>query len=308
MAIFKFPRRSSVCCLDVAPYSRFSSETNSEGLTLLEGDVRDSALIDDLVGRARRVIHLAAVVGVDDYMQRPAEVLDVNIMGTRLVFDACLKHDRPVLFTSSSEVYGTNTSVLHEDSDRIYGRYTSPRWSYAISKAVGEQYAHALAREGLQHVTTRYFNVYGPGLDRPGAGRVVSKFLGCIQEGRPLTLVDGGVAIRSFCYVDEAIDATAQLALSLGVNDRTVGRAFNIGRAEAVSMRTLAELMIELSGHTAGTVDVSGESHFGAGFQDIPKRVPSTQALREAIGFEATIGLREGLSMMLQRLGMLREQ
>ena len=137
---------------------------------------------------------------------------------------------------------------------------------------------------------------------------MVSKFLGCIQEGRPLTLVDGGVAVRSFCYVDEAIEATAQLALSLGTHTKTVGRAFNIGRAEAVSMRTLAEMMIELSGHTAGTVDVSGEAHFGAGFQDIPRRVPSTEALREAIGFEATIGLRDGLRMMLQRLGMLRGQ
>ena len=70
-------------------------------------------------------------------------------------------------------------------------------------------------------------------------------------------------------------------------------------------MRALAEMMIELSGHTAGTINVSGEEHFGPGFQDIPKRVPSTQALTDAIGFEAKIGLREGLTLTLERLGML---
>ena len=79
----------SVACLDVAPFTRLEAHPN---LTCLTGDVRDEALIDDLVAGSHRVVHLAAIVGVDDYMRDPAAVLDVNVLGTRIVLGACLRH------------------------------------------------------------------------------------------------------------------------------------------------------------------------------------------------------------------------
>jgi len=295
-------RGETVACLDVAPFGRLEPHP---ALTCIPGDVRDAAVVGSLVAQSRRVVHLAAVVGVDDYMADPAHVLDVNVLGTRRVLQACLEHSRPVLLTSSSEVYGINDEVLTEGSARMYGSYRSPRWSYALSKSVGEQYAQAYAREGLAHVTIRFFNVYGPGLDSLGSGRVISKFLGHIRDGTPLPLVDGGHAIRSYCYVEEAIDATLALALAVSADSPLLGRAFNVGRAEPVSVRRLAERMIALSGHKAGTVDVPGAEFFGADFEDIPKRVPDVSALAEAIGFEASIDLDEGLGRTLDAVGLL---
>lgn len=267
------------------------------------GDVRDAALVDRLVRDASAVVHLAAVVGVDEYLRSPDEVLDVNISGARNVLSSCALHAKPVLFASTSEVYGKNVERLREDSSMILGSSSSPRWSYALSKAVGEHLARALAHGGLQCVITRYFNVYGPLLDAPGQGRVLSKWLGRLQQGLPLRVVDGGSAVRSFCYVDEAADATAELLLALEGGVLGSGRAFNVGRAEPVSMLELAQRMLAMVGRPTDLEVIPGHTAFGRGFEDIPFRVPDVSAIREAIGFEARIDLQEGLRRVLVHWG-----
>lgn len=269
------------------------------------GSVMDTALIEDLVARCSRVYHLAAVVGVDEYIHRPDDVLDVNILGTRTVLNACLRHQKPVLLTSTSETYGKNTNALHEEADRVYGSSANSRWSYAVSKSAGEHYARAYGKRGLNYVIVRYFNAYGPLLDSPGKGRVISKFLGAIQEKRPLTLVDGGEAVRSLCFISDAAEATARLGLAVAPGSAVNGQAVNIGRVDPVSMKQLADLMIHLSGHQAGTVDVPGERFFGPGFEEIPYRVPRVDRLRELIGFEAKVTLKEGLTEVLAHWGLL---
>ncbi len=294
-----------VVAFDVSPFHRLADLEGSSALKLVVGDVRDRELVERWVMGAGRVVHLAAVVGVARYMSDPAHVLDVNLRGTMNVLRACHERGKPVLYASTSEVYGLNRERLSETSDRSYGSYLSPRWSYAISKSAGEQYAQALAFAGLRHTTTRFFNVYGPGLDKPGEGRVISRFLGLIRDQRPLTLIDGGDYVRAFCFVDEAVAATETLALRVGSDDRVTGRAFNIGRDEPVTMRQLAQRMIALTAHTAGTVEISGDALHGANFEEIPHRVPDLTAIREVIGFEAQIDLNEGLRRTLSHYGLL---
>lgn len=270
-------------------------------LSFVRGDVLDAALVDELVGRCGLVLHLAAVVGVDEYIKQPEHVLDVNILGARNVLLACERHHRPVLMTSTSEVYGKNQDVLIEDSDSLLGPSVNRRWSYAVSKLAAEHYARALASLGLRYVIVRYFNVYGPLMDEPGRGRVISKFVGCIQRGEPLSLVDSGGAVRAFCYVDDAVEATVRLALALEEGDDGVsGRSFNIGRDEPVTIRDLAGMMIRLSGHERGMVDVPGARFFGSGFEEVPLRVPDVTALQSAIGFTAGTPLDEGLRRTLR--------
>ena len=171
-------RGFAVTCLDTSDFRRLEAVSNDPRLRTVAGDVRDGALIDRCVAGAERVIHLAAVVGVDEYLRRTEEVLDVNIQGTRNVLDACARYGRPVLMASTSEVYGKNQGVVSEDSPAIFGSLSNSRWAYAISKAASEAYAVALSARGLLYVALRYFNVYGPLKDRPGKGRVISKFLG----------------------------------------------------------------------------------------------------------------------------------
>lgn len=295
----------SVVCLDHVIDLERLGDLGPRVVTV-EADVRDADAIERWVAQASRVVHLAAVVGVDEYIQRPVDVLEVNILGTRNVLLACTRHRRPLVFASTSESYGKNCSDLGEDFDRVYGSPAHSRWSYAISKTVGEQYAYALAGEGLVFCACRYFNVYGALLDRPGSGRVVSKFLGRIRDGLPLLLVDDGKAVRSLCYIDDAAEATARLALELSAAAPFRNSSINVGRVEPVTVRELAEIMIDLSGHRAGCKNVPGEVYFGAGFEEIPRRVPRVDRLAEAIGFYARTDLRTGLARTLDHWGLLR--
>ncbi len=290
-------RQLEVVCLDL--------DQPAAQVEWIKGDVRDAALIDQTVARCERVIHLAAIVGISEYLRDPVSVLDVGIMGTRNVLGACQRHGRPVLLASTSEIYGRAAGLLHEQSDAVLAAPSVGRYCYAASKMAAEHYAFALARAGLMVTITRYFNVYGPRLGPPGSRRVVSQFLAAIRERAPLSLVDGGAAVRSFCHVDDAARATVELALALGQDPRVAGRAFNVGRNEPVAIRELARLMIELSAHRGGVREVAGRDFFGTGFEEIPNRVPDVSALREAIGFEATIGLAEGLTRTLRECQLL---
>lgn len=275
------------------------------GVEWVVGDVRDAARVERLVARCDGVVHLAAVVGIDEYLRDPLSVLDIGILGSRNVLTACARHRRPVLVASTSEVYGKNPGDLGESSDVVLGPPSVRRWSYASSKIAAEHYAFALASDGLVFAIARYFNVYGPLLDRPGGRRVISRFLGAIRDGEPLQLVEGGEAVRSFCYVEDAAAATVELLFALGDEPEVAGRAFNVGRREPVTIRRVAELMVELSGHRAGIHDTSARELFGDGFEEIPRRVPVVDALKQALGFEARVDLREGLSRTLSHWNLL---
>lgn len=294
----------SVIALDVQ-HGQGKLDASLPGVEVVEGDVRDEALVDRLVARSERVIHLAGIAGVHDYLQRAAEVLDVNLMGSRAVLYAAHRHGRPVLFASTSEAYGKSSDDLREDGDTVLGPTANARWVYSVSKLAAEHLAWALTRDGLTAAAVRYFNAYGPHIDAPGRGRVLSQFLGAVQEGRPLELVDGGHAVRCFCYVDDAVEATVGLALALKPGP-LVGRPFNIGNREPVTMRQLAESIIRLTGHQAGMIDRSGLEFFGKGFEDIPRRVPDVTAIHQAIGWKARTHLEDGLRATLDVWGLLK--
>ncbi|MCX5934379.1 MAG: DegT/DnrJ/EryC1/StrS family aminotransferase, partial [Pseudanabaena sp. LacPavin_0818_WC45_MAG_42_6] len=261
----------TVVCLDTADPGRLDDLDSSVHKVI--GDIMDVDLMDSWISRCDRVIHLAAVVGVDEYMTRPHEVLD--------------------------------TGILEEESDHWYGSSQNYRWCYGISKTAGEHYAYALGRLGLTAAAVRYFNIYGAKLDAPGKGRVISKFLGCIRDGKPLTLVDGGHAVRTLCYIDDAAEATARLALELSPECSFNHSAVNIGRSEPMTVRELAEMMIRLSGHKAGTVEVKGTEFFGKGFEEIPLRVPNVSKLARVLNFKAKIEPEEGLRRTLDYWGLL---
>ena len=209
------------------------------------------------------------------------------------------------MLASTSEVYGKNERELDEGADGVYGLPPTSRWCYATSKLAAEHYAHAYGAQGLRFAVVRYFNVYGPGLDSPGEGRVISKFIGHLQRGTPLPLVDGGHAVRAFCYIDDAVRATVGLGDALLTGEAVGGRTFNIGRREPVTMRDLAARMVSLSGHTGGVIEVSGAVHFGPGFEEIQHRVPDTSALEAATGFVAGTSLDEGLALTLRHYHLL---
>ena len=256
------------------------------------GSVIDRDLLEGLVMRADLVYHLAAVVGVEHYVGDPYQVLDINVNGTQNVLRACYKHGRKLVFGSTSEVYGRNpTAPWREDADRVLGSTETDRWCYSTSKAVGEHFCFAYRRMGLSVVVLRFFNVYGPRLDVLDKGRVVTIFLGQALRNRPMTVIGDGKQTRCFTYIADTVAAI----VAAGLEPKAEGQVLNIGNDVETSIGELADQLLDVTGSTGGVRYVTEASVYGDSYEDIPRRVPDVSKMREVLGLESNVSLRDGL-------------
>jgi UDP-glucose 4-epimerase len=259
----------------------------------VQGDVTDiGSLSQALISGVDTVFHLAAIVGVKNYMDDPLRVLDVNVIGTRNVLELSRQHGTRVVFASTSEVFGKNPNPpFAEDDDRVLGSTKTARWSYSTSKAMAEHLVFAMHSACKLPVTVvRYFNVYGP---RQAPIFVVSQSIHRILNGHRPYLFDTGDQTRCFTYVDDAVAGTLLAAES----NAAIGEAFNIGSMTETSMREVVDLAIKTadvdSVSEAEAVDTA--ERYGGRYEDIPRRIPdSTKAQRE-LGWRLTVDVAEGI-------------
>jgi UDP-glucose 4-epimerase len=281
-----------VTILDVVGDLKVRQHLGAPGFQYVRDSIFNEAILDGLTLRADLVYHLAAVVGVEHYVGDPYQVLNVNINGTQAVLRSAYKHRRPVVFASTSEVYGRNPHVpFSEDDDRVLGSTRIDRWCYSTSKAAAEHFCFAYHRLGLPVVILRYFNVYGPRLDRLDVGRVITIFMGQVLRGEPLTVIGDGSQTRCFTYVDDAIRAT----IAAGRVPEAVGGVFNIGSAEETSIGDLARTMIRAANSPSRIVFVPQATVYGTSYEDVPRRVPALARMHEVLGVRADTGLEKGL-------------
>ncbi|QRN80958.1 MAG: NAD-dependent epimerase/dehydratase family protein [Nocardiopsis sp. BM-2018] len=267
------------------------SPPESAGAARIHGDVRDP----DHVARAIRrgvdvVYHLAAVVGVDQYLARPLDVIDINFTGTRNVLEASARAEARVVMASTSEVFGKNPSVpWSEDDDRVLGATSRARWSYGTSKALAEHLAFGFASQRRLPVSiVRYFNAYGPG-QRPAY--LVSRLVHRALNGLPLTVYDGGRQTRCMTFVADTVEAT----LAAGTAPAALGEAFNIGSHRENTVSEVAALISELTGGAVPVRDVDTGAGLGTEYEDLGRRIPDTAKARKLLGWEYRTPLREGL-------------
>ena len=287
-------RGDEVFVLDTAPHTKVSHNLSKERFHYIKNSIFERDLLESLIRRVDLIYHLAAVVGVEHYVEDPLHVLNINVNGTQEVLKLAHKYDKKVIFSSTSEIYGKNPKIPFEEdtSDRLLGPTNIDRWCYSTSKAVGEHFCFAYAKLGLKVVILRYFNVYGPRLDWLDRGRVITIFLGQLLRGEDLTVIGDGSQTRCFTYIDDAIEATVQA----GIKKEAEGQIFNIGTDVETSIRELAETMIELYPHTGSKIRyVPQEEVYGKSYEDIPRRVPSIRKMKEILGVTPKTNLREGL-------------
>jgi len=259
--------------------------TGTGAVELVEGSTTDAATVDELVAQADVVLHLASAVGVQLIVSNPLDSLLKNVRGADNVFSACARHDKRVLYTSTSEVYGKNsTGALSEDSDRILGSPYMSRWSYAIAKSFGESMAYGLHRQkGTETITVRLFNTVGP--RQTGMyGMVVPRFVRQAIEGEDLTVFGNGTQTRCFAHVHDSVAAI----LALLDTDEAVGKVFNIGTTDEVAIIELARRVIERAGSDSKIQLVPYAEAYDEGFEELGRRKPDTSAIRELIGWEPT--------------------
>jgi UDP-glucose 4-epimerase len=252
------------------------------------GSILNADLLDDLMSRADICFHLAAAVGVNLIVERPLESLATNIRGSEIVFEKAHKHATKVVVTSTSEIYGKNTSDrLHEEDDRILGSPLKSRWSYSEAKAIEEILAYTYWRQkALPTVIVRLFNTVGP-RQTGHYGMVIPRFVSQAIKGEPLTVYGTGQQTRCFCYVGDAVDGI----LRLTDHPDASGRAYNIGGQEEVSVEELARRVIDVVGSKSKIRYVPYDEAYEEGFEDMQRRVPDTSRAHQLVGFEPTVGL-----------------
>ncbi|MGD9768664.1 MAG: NAD-dependent epimerase/dehydratase family protein, partial [Pseudolabrys sp.] len=259
-------------------------------LRRIKGDVRDLAALKEAVGDATLVFHLAAIAGVSKYFRIPAEVMEINVLGTYNVLEA-IKDNRNVrafFDFSTSEIYGSNCFGAREDGDVKMENIFAKRWTYATSKMASEKFGMAYYWQyGVPFVGVRPFNVYGPG--QVGEG-VISYFLNACLKQETIKITGDGSQCRTYCYVDDFVDGIRVLVDNV---DKAIGTSFNIGRStEMYSVLSLAQLVQDIAGVPQSVEYVQ---HTG---DDVMVRSPSVAKLT-ALGYKPKVDLREGLTRTL---------
>lgn len=261
------------------------------------GSILNADLVDDLVSRCDAVFHLAAAVGVHLIVERPLQSLATNLRGSEIVFEKAHKHGRKILITSTSEIYGKNTSDrLSEEDDRILGSPLKSRWSYSEAKAIDEILAYTYWREkGLPTVIVRLFNTVGP-RQTGHYGMVIPRFVSQALRGEPITVYGDGTQTRCFCYVGDIVGALIKLI----DEPDAYGKVFNLGGTEEISIADLAQKIADVAGSSSKVRYVTYEEAYEEGFEDMQRRVPDITRVRNLIGFEPTIDLDRIVELVVE--------
>ena len=249
----------------------------------IEGSILDTKLLTPLINDADFVFHLAAAVGVFNIVNNPLASLLTNIRGTENVLEAALETKTPVFLTSSSEVYGKNVSdSLKESDNRILGSPTTLRWSYSEAKAIDESLAFAyFVEKKLETRIVRFFNTVGP--RQLGAyGMVVPRFVKAALMNEPITIYGDGNQTRCFAHVYDVIDAVISIAFA----KNTIGKVINIGNDFEISINSLARKIIEETGSKSEIVYVPYSEAYGAGFEDMERRVPNIDLINQLVNWK----------------------
>lgn len=229
------------------------------------------------------VYHLASAVGVRLIIDRPVETAQTIFNVTDAVFSACSRYRRPVLLTSTSEVYGKSTAVpFREDADTVMGPTEKRRWAYACAKALDEFLALAHFYETkLPVFVVRLFNTVGP-RQASQYGMVLPNFVEQALAGKPVTVFGDGLQRRCFCSVSDVIDAL----VALPQVPRAAGMVVNVGSQEEVTIKELAERVIRHTGSKSAIELVTYEKAYGTGFDDMPRRIPDLTRALELMGWK----------------------
>jgi UDP-glucose 4-epimerase len=270
------------------------------GFEFIKGNICDSALIDEVVKRCDVIFHLAAAVGVQLIADNPVYTIETNIGGTQVVLEAANKYKRRIFIASSSEVYGKNEQApFREEDDIVLGSTSMPRWAYACSKAIDEFLGFAFHQQyGLEVVIGRFFNTIGP-RQTGRYGMVVPRFIQAALKNEPLCIYGTGKQSRCFCYVADVVDAVVRLMNC----DKAMGRVFNIGSNDEITIEGLADKIIELTGSKSKKEFVTYEAAYGRPIEDMLRRVPCLERVKKTIGWQLKTGLASTIKLIVASNG-----
>ena len=280
---------NDVVILDNLSTGRDANIANiKDKIEFVQGNILNKELIFRLVSESDYVVHLAAALGVMKIVNNPLESMKTNLQGTELILESADKYSKPILITSTSEIYGKNEKVpLNEEDDRIIGHPLKSRWSYSEAKAVDESLAYFYHLENKLSVRlVRLFNTVGP-RQVGNYGMVVPRFVLAALKNEPLQVYGSGDQIRCFCHVDDAVRAL----LNVMSSEKAIGQVFNIGNNQQISIMGLASKIVEITNSKSQIIKVPYEEAYSEGFEDMQRRVPDISKIKNLLGWVPEIGL-----------------
>jgi UDP-glucuronate decarboxylase len=280
----------SVLCVD--DFSTGTKENiielkESNDFKCVEHDITEP--LGDLVEEVDGIYHLACPASPVDYAAFPIKTLLTSSLGTKNVLDYAVKKKARVLFTSTSEVYGS--PLEHPQVETYWGNVNSvgPRSCYDEGKRYAESLVTNYGGElGLDARIIRIFNTYGPRM-RAYDGRVIPNFIRQALEGKEITIYGDGKQTRSFCYVDDMVKGLRGIMEA----DHVAGPV-NWGNPEEVTMLELANLILELTKSKSSIIKKK------LPIDDPTRRCPDISKGKALLGFEPTVSLEVGLGRMLE--------
>ena len=224
--------------------------------------------IEKYVKKSSIVYFLAGSVGVDMIVNQPQQCLTNNVNLITTLFPLFKKYKPKVIFSSTSEVYGDGPFI--ESSNLTIGSPDNLRWSYAASKLLTEFY---ITSGNFPYIIARFFNIVGPG-QLPHFGMVLPRFIKAAKNNEDLIVYGDGSQIRSFCHVDDAINILLQI-------ENFEEQIFNVGNDNPITIKELAEKVIQISGSKSQIKFVDPKKIFTENYGDINKRIPDLTKLKE---------------------------
>lgn len=281
------------------------------------GDItKEHDWIEQKIREADVVLPLVAIATPALYVQAPLRVFELDFEANLAVVRLCVKHQKRVVFPSTSEVYGMcpDKAFDEDTSVLVTGPINKERWIYSTVKQMMDRLIYAYGvHEGLPYSLFRPFNWYGSRLDnvfnpKPGGSRALTQFIGNVLRGENITLVNGGAQQRCFTYISDGIDALVRIIENK--DGCANNRIFNVGNPyENYSIRHLAELLIKLVSESypayadkakaVQLIDVDAKTYYGAGYQDVDLRVPAIHQAETHLGWKPVVNLESGLRQTL---------
>ncbi len=286
----------SVLVLDDLSTGRYENVGRLESrpdFELRVASVTDPDVVERCVTECQAVFHLASAVGVRLVVDEPVKTIETIVTGTDVVFRSCARYRRPVLLTSTSEVYGKSEKIpFSEGDDSVMGPTTTRRWAYACAKALDEFLALAhWYQTRLPVVVVRLFNTVGP-RQTGRYGMVIPTFVAQALAGAPITVYGDGAQSRCFGHVHDVVGALVRL---IG-HPEAVGQVFNVGNDQEITILALARRVLALTGSQSPIRTIPYGEAYTAGFEDMHRRVPDLTKVRRLIGYEPTRDLDQILA------------
>ncbi len=266
----------------------FASALRSRRATLVEGDVRDSALVDRLCDGCDYIFHEAAL-RITACAANPREAREVMFDGTFNVLESAVKHKvKKVVSASSASVYG-EPSHLPINEDHPFNNRTL----YGAAKVAGEQLLRSYNDMfGLPYVALRYFNLYGPRMDMTGVyTEVMIRWLDTLDAGKLPVIFGTGTQTMDFVYILDCVRANV-LALKSDVSDE----AFNVATGVETSLNELCQKLCEAAGHPETRPEYAEPRKVNP----VERRRGGTAKAEEMLGFEARVEVADGLRQLIE--------